>query len=635
MAAAETARLIASLELQDKLTPGAKTATSAVNGLERATNATTVRVGVLQGATSKLGGAMSHAVGQVGGLVRSVGILGGALGIGGLVLGLKSSVENAAEFGAGVSKVAAVTNQSAEAASAMVDTLEKWGIAADKQVTILGRAEKNAGALGATTKKAAAFQKTYGFNLLGTNGQIVDANELLLRSADLFTSNASATDKATVLTKLWGKTWVDLVPLLSKGRAGIEAEEKSAIHLTTEQIANIAKFRDAQRDFSDTLGDIQVKIGANLMPVITRGLKEAGSWLDSHGDEVAKFFGDAAGFAEKAAGGIAQVFSGLKAAWDSVPSEVRDLLIKGIAADRTIKFLFGFSPVGAAGGLLGKGFDQFLSRGASPVNPLWVQQVGGPGGGGGNGPGPNAPAANTVRDILDTVSKAAVLATVYQGVFKGIQNIIQPQQVELQNRLPGTAAGLTPFQMVPGMQFDIFGNISAISDWIQGKKTPDVHVVWEMPGTKGKGVGRLGDVDPNTKPLAEHAASVPAARLIAQYAAGKRQMGDTAVADAATAVADKFDKSTSPSLKSMIDNLSQLKEAQKGAPAALAEKLQGPIDSISSTLREFSALKPPVVTVTVINQVSARATIQSTTIQNRYGPANIDQGGYGGPSGGR
>lgn len=298
---------------------------------------------------SAIGGAASHFKTQMASIATASLA---ALGVGGLfagVAGIGKSLSQASAFGASVEKFASVTGLAVPVASSLVDTLEKYGVAGDKASTTFGRLLVNTNKIAAATKGAAKFQKDYGFSILGANGHLADANTLLLRSADYFNNkNIPAAKKAAALQKLYGRSWQDLIPLLVKGRAGIEAEQSSSIKLTQTQLDNITKFRTAQREFGDTIGDLEVKIGANIMPRITDALKGVGTWLDTHSDDIATFFGNAADMAGKIAGTAIDVFGGIKAGWDSLPDGLKDLIVKGLVADRTVKFLFGFSPAALA-----------------------------------------------------------------------------------------------------------------------------------------------------------------------------------------------------------------------------------------------------------------------------------------------
>lgn len=374
------------------------------------------------GLLNTFGSKVGYASRQIGGLAAGLGPLVGVAGITGLGAAFGSSLAKATEFGVTVSKLQGVLNLDAETTSALVDTLDKFGIAGDTQVTVLGRMEKNVAALADTQAKAKKFQKDYGFNLLDTNGNIADANTLLLRAADYYKSNAKATDKATVLNKLYGKTWADMIPVLDLGSQGIKEEEKNAIHLTKTQLDNIGKFKVAQRNFADTIGDLQVKVGAELMPSITGALKTVSTWLDTHSDEVVSFFKGAADFGAQLADGASKAFGAIQKGWDLIPGPLKTLLIEGFVAGKVTKFLFDFGPMDAAklgSKLFGGVAGGLLQRGGSPANPVFVADVAG-GGLGGVGDvaalGGKAALVTAAGAIAVTALGSAALIAAIQGL---------------------------------------------------------------------------------------------------------------------------------------------------------------------------------------------------------------------------
>ena len=423
MGAAESARLISTLEMQDKgFTRTADKAQRSLSGLEKSNN----RIASSNTRTGRsfvnMGAGIGRAQGNLGNFIKSgAGLLGLGLGIAGITKALTGTIDAAAEFGANVTKVQKVTGLSAATASAMVDTLDKWGVAGDRIIPMLGRMEKNVGALAVSHKKAAEFQKKFGINLLDSNGKIADANTLLLRSADYWNSNASATDKAVVMSKLWGKAWQDLIPILSKGSGFIKAQEKDAIHLTATQIRNINKFRDAQREFADITGDVAVKIGAELMPAITDVIRPLGAWLDTHSDDIAKFFKDGVAFAKEMGAAVQNyvvpALDTIGKAWNSIPAELRQLIVGGIVANKVLKMTIGFDPLD----IVRKGFtDTFksvLGIKAGIVNVSGGIVNGGVGGVGGVG-GKLGAAASVLGPVAIAVAAGAAVGIAWKRLVQ-------------------------------------------------------------------------------------------------------------------------------------------------------------------------------------------------------------------------
>jgi hypothetical protein len=194
-----------------------------------------------------------------------------------------------------------------------------------------------------------------------------------------------------------------MIPILSKGSTFIKAQEKDSIHLTQQQLDNITRYRNAQREFQDSLGDTEVKIGSVIMPLLTTGMVAITSWLDAHQDEVATWFQNAAGVAGQIASTAITVVQGIQSGWNAIPEPLRNLIVTGLVADRAMKFLFGFSPASlavklgadvlggiagavaksAAGALLGVGIGKAFVQPVFVTNPGFGAGGGIPGGGGG------------------------------------------------------------------------------------------------------------------------------------------------------------------------------------------------------------------------------------------------------------
>lgn len=385
MAVAETARLIASIELRDNLSKGVSSAIAGVGRLESKVGGLQGRLGSL---SSNLRGGFSRSLSTFSSRIKGVATAGLALfGVGGLFsigAAIRSSLDEARQFGDEVFRLQRVTGLSATATSQLADALGDFRVDADTALRVAGLFEKNVSALGGTQKKAAKFQKTYGLALVDNKGHQLDFNEQLLNSAEFFTNKAiPASTKAAALAKLYGRNWQALIPILAQGRAGLQKTLDTSLKLSEKDLAAIEANRIATIKWDDAIGDLKVKIGIGLLPTITELVTTLTSWVDTHGPQIQQFFRDGVQAARSVASGVVGIVGSIKSVWDSVPEPVRDLLVKGVVAERTIKFLFGISVTDVAKDLfsgLGKGvFGQFLGRG-SPANPMWVQSVGGVGG---------------------------------------------------------------------------------------------------------------------------------------------------------------------------------------------------------------------------------------------------------------
>ncbi|MBV9485304.1 MAG: hypothetical protein JO246_04535, partial [Frankiaceae bacterium] len=389
--------------------------------------------GVERGASrmkASIGGAVSHAKKQLTSLA-TVGLAG--LGIGGIfAIGtvLSDSISKSKEFGKTSINLSKVIAQNVTDTSRLVDALDYYGIGADKAMKIGGLYEKTVAKISSTSKTAAKFEKDYGLAVVDNRGKVLSFNQQLLASADFFNNKAiPAQAKAAALSKLYGRSWQDLIPLLSQGRAGIQKALDDAMHLSKQDIANAKANEEATRRWNDAVGDLETTIGIKLMPRLTKVLNGFSDFVDKHSDDIVNFFDNAATGAGKVVSAAGEVVGGLKSAWDSIPDPVKDLFIKGFVADRTVKFLFGFSPAGLAiklgqealGGIAGAvgksvaGSVLAAGIGKAFVQPVFVTNAGF-GGGGGGLPGPAAAGGGLANMIGGGIATAVVIEGVREGV---------------------------------------------------------------------------------------------------------------------------------------------------------------------------------------------------------------------------
>lgn len=141
----------------------------------------------------------------------------------------------------------------------------------------------------------------------------------------------------------------------------------------------------------NVLTDMAITIGSKLLPKITPLLKRLNEFIGQNQGKISEF-GDklATGF-EKFADALQKVdwkpfIDGLKLSasiaktaidlFMSLPNEVKAAAIGAFAVNK----LTGGLPVAVAKDVGGAVLGHFAARGSSPANPLWVAQVGGPGG---------------------------------------------------------------------------------------------------------------------------------------------------------------------------------------------------------------------------------------------------------------
>lgn len=553
----------------------------------------------------------------------------------------QEAVRKANEFGDAIQRVSKVTGDTVEETSKLVDTLDYFGINADAAVRVTGMAEKNLGALSQRSEegakkvadwnkthgeaitaakklsllypKLAQFQKQYGLSLTDAKGKLLSFNELLLRSADYFNDkHIPAATKAAALAKIFGRNWQTLIPVLSQGSAKLREMEGDAIKLTKADIDNMAKFKEATREWDDTIGDLQITLGAKLLPELTALAKSASAFVSQNSDKIVDFFKNAYQAASKLAGIVGDVGRGLLGVWNMIPEPMRDLLVKGLVADRTIKFLFGFSPIkfatDALGGLVGKLFQ----RGSTPLNPLFVSNVGGlPVGGLPTGGLPGGIGGSILGDFRAALAAGGL----------------------------GLAGGLTIAAFAPAALYGLTMAIIGGSEKAQENDRRGRQATAERRGIPGnvptgiatsRGGGRPinprrdnTNLDRPSTVGPAVAAAVEKARLI-----GEKQV-TTLETLKGNMAADLADQTHAISIAGM-DGVAASKEAgQQGATASLqgANTVRASVDNLNVSILGGLAAVVGAIHGIVISPTTISHT--STTI-NRYGPDGASRNSNGG-----
>src|SRR5207244_13166988 len=153
----------------------------------------------------------------------------------------------------------------------------------------------------------AKFLRDYGFSLTDASGNVKDFNTLLLTAADYFNNPLiPAQTKAAALAKIFGRSWIELLPILKAGSAGIRSAADEAarmgLTLTKDNITQLGQLKTATRDWTTALGGLKLQIGLAVVPELTKLAKAATGFLVSGGRErIVAFFQGLISFGEKVA----------------------------------------------------------------------------------------------------------------------------------------------------------------------------------------------------------------------------------------------------------------------------------------------------------------------------------------------
>ena len=451
MALAETAKLVTELDLKDQdfQTGMAKASQSAVS-YGRATDQAATKTGFLGRSMKGASGAMHHfggRVSQVTQLLGAGGLLGGVLGI---TVAVKHGVDAAQEWGRTTDRLRQLTGASTKEASQFSDAFDKLGIKGEQQIRIIGFMIKTLGNLNQDTKKARELSKEYGFQLMDGHGKVKDAFTIIQDFTGYFNNkHIPAYQKASLGAKLFGRGWTDLIPIFEQGKKKMDRAMKDSMSLNDEQVKDIHRYRDAQRDLNDTIGDLSVKIGLAAMPAITELTKGISGFIEKNDRKIRLIFGQMLEGAKAAAGFIMNelvpTLSSLAGTavgfWNGLPGPLRDLMVKGFVADRAVKFAFGFSITGLATDALkdaiGGGLSRVFGRGSSPATPMYVKPVGVGGMGGAGGVAGGGGRLGGMLGKVGLIGEAVGLTAMVGETINQFMQDRSAEQADLQNKANG------------------------------------------------------------------------------------------------------------------------------------------------------------------------------------------------------
>lgn len=244
----------------------------------------------LQGVTSKLTSGLGPASGQaeaalnkMGGSALSSGnMLGTALAGGALMAGAAlakfamDGVGKLVDLAGEVRNFSRATGLGSEDASRMVSVLDDLGISSDVGAGALFKLAKNAGDGGEKLGK-------FGIEVAKSKDGTLDLMGTLLNVADAYTKTTDQGKRAELVMGAFGKAGQQLIPILEKGRDGIQemfdAVKRGEI-LSDKDIADARRFELALDDAQDSLRTLQMEGGRALLPYISSVTEAATKTLD-------------------------------------------------------------------------------------------------------------------------------------------------------------------------------------------------------------------------------------------------------------------------------------------------------------------------------------------------------------------
>ncbi|HEV8642377.1 MAG TPA: phage tail tape measure protein [Methylomirabilota bacterium] len=203
---------------------------------------------------------------------------------------LKSAATAAsAGIAAAVTALAAITKSTANAGDQLAKMSQKVGVSVEdlsalkhaanlsdvslEQLQVgLGRLARNMSDASMGSGEAAQHFKALGITVANADGSLRPIRDVLLEVSDRFAGMTDETRKAALAQELFGKSGLELVPLLNQGSAAIKAQMEEAKRLgivwSTDAAQAAEAFNDNLTRLGSALEGVKLAIGTALIPVL-------------------------------------------------------------------------------------------------------------------------------------------------------------------------------------------------------------------------------------------------------------------------------------------------------------------------------------------------------------------------------
>lgn len=179
----------------------------------------------------------------------------------------RNSINAFSDLGSETMKLQRYMGGSAEDASRLAHAFTMSGVSGDTAARGIGILEKH---LAANDKAA----KALGISFQDANGKVKPMNELLPQIAEKFKNMPAGAEKSALAMQLFGKNGMAMLPFLNKGAAGVQElmaeSDKLGTTLSGKDLEAVKANTVAKRRFGEALKGLQVTIGKELYPILTK-----------------------------------------------------------------------------------------------------------------------------------------------------------------------------------------------------------------------------------------------------------------------------------------------------------------------------------------------------------------------------
>lgn len=202
-----------------------------------------------------------------------------------LASGLSESMKEMVDWGDQVGKFSKATGISTEMISAMSHAADISGASFEgikKGLKTLTTSAYEASQGMASYKR---YFDDLGVSVTDNEGKLKNMDDLLLETADAMARLPNDTQRAAIASKLFGRSGLDLIPMLKEGKDGILAfraeAERLGISLSRDQAQAAENYKDSITRLSKSFDGIKMSIMQSVMPTLQALADRATGWAVS------------------------------------------------------------------------------------------------------------------------------------------------------------------------------------------------------------------------------------------------------------------------------------------------------------------------------------------------------------------
>lgn len=201
-------------------------------------------------------------------------ISNGMLVVGGAVTGVFGlMVKSAVDYGDQIYEVSQRTGVAVETLSRLKYVAEQTESSFEAVTTGLRFLNKSLYEASQGQNEYKATFDSLKISVRDTNGNIKDAESVLMELADVFSKSSDEAAKTAMAMQIFGRSGASLIPILNLGSEGIkelsEEAERLGLVLSEKNAKDIDKFSDDMKSLKSAVGGVTLAIGISLMPVLT------------------------------------------------------------------------------------------------------------------------------------------------------------------------------------------------------------------------------------------------------------------------------------------------------------------------------------------------------------------------------